>query len=85
MKVNMLDRLTSVLTDVCNNSVSVFEPAFLGNLGNRLEYSRDIKRIIHTDNICGLDMTLGHDKNVDGSLRCYVTESIDLFVFINLG
>jgi hypothetical protein len=85
MKVNMLDRMTPVLTDACNDSVSVFEPAFLGNLGNRLKYSRNIKRIIRADSIGRLDMTLGNDKNVNGSLRGNITESIDLVVLINLG
>jgi hypothetical protein len=85
MEVNMLDRLTPILTDVGDNPVSVFKPTFLGNLGNRLKDSSNVKRVVCTDSICRLDMALGNDKNVNGSLRCNITESIDLVVLVDLG
>ena len=85
VEVNVLDRLTAVLAHVGDNTVAVRETARGSHLGDRLKDRGDLTRGRRVDSVSRLDVSLGHDENVDGSLRIYVAEGKDLFVLIDLG
>ena len=84
MEVDVLDRLTAILTNICDNSVAIFKPASLGNFGNCLEYCLNTARVFGGYSVGGFDVTFGNDKHVNGSLGSDVLEGIDLFVLIYL-
>lgn len=85
MEMKMLDRLASIGTAVGDNAVSAAKIFSLGDLGNSLKDLCNESAVFRADLIDRRDMYLGHDQNMYGCLRVYITESIDVFVFIDLG
>lgn len=84
MKVDVLDRLTAVLADIGDNSVSVFKSASCGDLGYRLKNCGNIIRVCTVDHVGGFDMLSRYHDHVDRCLRIYILKRVDLVVGIYL-
>ena len=84
MEVDVLDRLTAILTNICDNSVAVFKSACLCNRRDSFKNCAYPRRVFGGDSVGGFDVTFGNDKHVNGSLGSDVLEGIDLFVLIYL-
>ena len=84
MKMKMLDRLASIGAAVCDHTVTAAEILALGDLGYLFEYLCDVYAVFRIDLINGRDVNLRHQENMYGSLRINITESINVFVLINL-
>ena len=85
MVVQVLYRLASIGTAVCDHTVTAAESLAFGDLGDRLKDLSNVYGVFLVYLISGCNMNLGHDENMYGSLRIYIAESVHVFVFINLG
>ena len=84
MEVDVLDRLTAILTNICDNSVAVFKSACLCNSGDRLEDRADPRGVFRCNCIGRLNVAFGNDKHVNGCLRVDILEGINLFILVDL-
>ena len=82
--MDMLNRLTAVVADVGDDTVSVFETALGSDLRDNLEYFCDNVAVFGSYFVSGLNVVLGDNDNVNGSLRSDIVKSQDIFVFISL-
>ena len=85
VEMQMLDALTTILSNVSDNTVSVFKTASHRNLGNSLKHRADRRRIICIYAICRLNVLARNNKHVNGRLGIYILKCVDLFVLVNLG
>ena len=84
MEMDVLYALTAVLADVCDDAVSVFEPARRRNLRYCLKNRCDRSGICRIYHVGRLDMLTRNDKHVYGCLRIDVRERINFFILIDL-
>ena len=84
MEMDVLDRLTTVLADICNDSVSVFKSASRGNLGHCLKDRLNAARVICGDSVGRFNVAFWNDENVNGSLRSNILEGIYFFILVYL-
>ena len=82
--MNVLNRLTAVFADICDDSVAVCKSAFLCDSGDGLEDFCNNCGIGFVYLVCRLNVLLGNNDYVYGSLRCDVAEGKNLLVLINL-
>jgi len=85
MEVQVMYGLACVVSTVGDNTEAAVEILGLCDRGNGLKALADQNGILGSNFTGRVDMLLGDDKNMGGSLRCYVTEGIDILVLIDLG
>ena len=80
----MFYALAAVVAAVVDYAVAVFKPLAFRDFGNLLENFRDISAVFGIYFVCTADMFFRDNDNMNGSLRCDISESVNIFVLINL-
>ena len=84
VEMKMLNALTAVFANVCDNTVAIRKTAFLCYNRNRFDNlcnGANVRRIGTVDRI---DVRLGYNENVHLRIGIYILECINVFIFINL-
>ena len=85
MEVKMLNRLTSILAYIGDNSISRLQLEDRCNFRNSLEYFSCIYAVFLANFISRADVSLWHNDTMYGSLRGDVHKCVAVFVLIYLG
>ena len=84
VEVHMLNRLTTVISDVADYAISIRKFEFSGNLRYNGENVRDRAAVLLAYLVDGGNMLLGNYKAMNRSLRIYVKKGVAGFILINL-
>ena len=82
MEMKVLYGLASVSAAICDDSVAICKSRFLCYCGDSFENSGNVGAVFSAYHIAGIDMKLGNNENMNGSLGIYILEGIDLFIFV---
>ena len=82
--MKVLYRLTSIVSAIGDDTVATRKTLGCSDFWNSLKDRGYVCAIFRIYCICGRNMNLGYRKNMYGSLRVYITESINVFVLIYL-
>ena len=81
----MMYTLAAIRSAIGYHTVTIFQTLMLCQLGDHLKNMGNHGGIFSVDAIAVSDVGFGHHQNVGGRLGVDVPESVDGFVFVNLG
>jgi len=84
VKMYMLYCLTTVLSAIIYNAVTVCQAKGGSYLGYRFKYLRYVYAVLRRYFVRATDMSLGNNENVYRCLRIYILKGIDVLILIYL-
>ena len=84
VEMEMLNRLTTVISYICNDSVSVVEVQCRSDVRDSFENLRYVLTVFCTNLVCRAYVDFRNYDAMYRSLRCDVMESIAIFILIYL-
>ena len=85
MEMQMLDRLTSVLTAVGDDAIAVGKACRRSDLGDCLKDAGDRRAVLCVYTVCRGNMLLRNDEDVDRRHRMDVVEGVYGVILVDLG